>query len=466
MNLQYGGSSVISISNADISGNGMTGLRINRGATIDNCTIRSNGGHGVHLYYGTGTTSIANTDVSSNGEHGIVLNESKLTLIHSSVNNNGDTGINNTAAEGSICLNNSSLSGNCKYAIRAYCEIHMMGNAKIAQNNTVYLPRSASRPLNGSITIDSKLTYSDVAAVVGVEDFSVSEKSKYRYLYIPAGLAQVNQFLPSDNGYHFELGADRWGTLVKGAPAPPVTTYALTVTNGTGGGSYVAGAKATITANAAPAGQVFDKWTGGSGGTFANASSASTTFTMPAKAATVTATYKPIGNPVSVTKIDTPMKTVYIQKGRSLTIPCVIYDGAKEIKAPLTWTSSNESIAKVTQSGKVTIPNTVKKGSATITAEAGGKKLSVKVVVSDKAVKLKSAKVSAPSSLKVGKSKKLAITLAQKNATGLAVTFKSSKASGLYVDKAGLLTAKAKGKYTITIKVGTVTVKKTVNVTK
>jgi hypothetical protein len=69
-------------------------------------------------------------------------------------------------------------------------------------------------------------------------------------------------------------------------------TYALTVNGGTGSGVYAVGEQVAIKANAAPKGKVFDKWTGGAGGAFANASSASTTFTMPASAATVTATYK------------------------------------------------------------------------------------------------------------------------------------------------------------------------------
>ena len=71
----------------------------------------------------------------------------------------------------------------------------------------------------------------------------------------------------------------------------PTTTYALTVVNGTGGGNHAVGATVTITANAAPSGQVFDKWTA-TAGTLANANSATTTFTMPAGAATVTASYK------------------------------------------------------------------------------------------------------------------------------------------------------------------------------
>jgi hypothetical protein len=71
----------------------------------------------------------------------------------------------------------------------------------------------------------------------------------------------------------------------------PAATYALTVTSGTGSGSYEAGAVVSITANAPASGKVFDKWTATSG-TIADASSASTTFTMPAGAVTVTATYK------------------------------------------------------------------------------------------------------------------------------------------------------------------------------
>jgi hypothetical protein len=72
----------------------------------------------------------------------------------------------------------------------------------------------------------------------------------------------------------------------------PVTTYTLTVTSGTGGGSYAANAQVPITANTAPSGKVFDQWTSSNGGSFANVNSTSTTFTMPSNAVTVTATYK------------------------------------------------------------------------------------------------------------------------------------------------------------------------------
>jgi glucan-binding YG repeat protein len=70
------------------------------------------------------------------------------------------------------------------------------------------------------------------------------------------------------------------------------TLYTATVKNGTGTGSYAAGATVDISANAAPSGQVFDKWTSNDGVIFGNAMSSDTSFTMLAKPVTVTANYK------------------------------------------------------------------------------------------------------------------------------------------------------------------------------
>ena len=72
----------------------------------------------------------------------------------------------------------------------------------------------------------------------------------------------------------------------------PVTTYAVTVNSGTGGGDFAEGATVSITANAPATGKVFDKWTTSDGVTFGDENTATTTFVMPAKAVTVTATYK------------------------------------------------------------------------------------------------------------------------------------------------------------------------------
>ena len=69
--------------------------------------------------------------------------------------------------------------------------------------------------------------------------------------------------------------------------------YTAAVNNGTGGGEYAAGDTVTITANAPASGKQFDKWTVNSGNvTLTDATSSTTTFTMPAGAVSVTATYK------------------------------------------------------------------------------------------------------------------------------------------------------------------------------
>ena len=67
-----------------------------------------------------------------------------------------------------------------------------------------------------------------------------------------------------------------------------VPTYTLTVVNGAGSGNYAAGTVVPITANAPPTGQSFVNWTGAA---VANANAATTTLTMPASNATVTANF-------------------------------------------------------------------------------------------------------------------------------------------------------------------------------
>ncbi len=70
-------------------------------------------------------------------------------------------------------------------------------------------------------------------------------------------------------------------------PAPN-TYFTLTVSNGTGGGLYLTNTSVGITADAPPAGEVFQVWTGAA---VANPADAYTTLVMPASNVTVTAVY-------------------------------------------------------------------------------------------------------------------------------------------------------------------------------
>ena len=85
-------------------------------------------------------------------------------------------------------------------------------------------------------------------------------------------------------------------TLTANAALPQ--TYTLTIMAGTGGSittgrnsNYAAGTVINIAASAF-ANYSFDRWTSASGGAFGNATSADTTFTMPANAATIAASFK------------------------------------------------------------------------------------------------------------------------------------------------------------------------------
>ena len=123
----------------------------------------------------------------------------------------------------------------------------------------------------------------------------------------------------------------------------------------------------------------------------------------------------------------------------------------------VSWTSSNSSVAKVSD-GKITA---VKAGTATITATAGGKTASVVVAVADNPVPVESVSVSGDGvsdgklSLKSGASAQLTATIKPDNATDRKVTWTSSDSSVANVMGTGVVTAGSKaGKATVTATAG------------
>ena len=123
----------------------------------------------------------------------------------------------------------------------------------------------------------------------------------------------------------------------------------------------------------------------------------------------------------------------------------------------ISWTSSNSSVAKVSD-GKVTA---VKAGTATITATAGGKTASVVVTVADNPVPVSSVSISGDGvsngklSLKSGASAQLTATVKPDNATDRKVTWTSSDSSVANVMGTGVVTAGSKaGTATVTATVG------------
>ena len=161
-----------------------------------------------------------------------------------------------------------------------------------------------------------------------------------------------------------------------------------------------------------------------------------------------------------VTLIRSAQTTFYVVKGKSLTIPYV-YDlaaGAASAAQPVfTWTSSDgKSVSVVSTTGKVKGLVAGKSAKVTVTADNGtSKTFTVKVVKA--ALKATGVSLSKPpKTIAVGASAILKAKIAPAKATGAVVKFSLDKASAkiVSVDKAGKVTALAKGTAKITVKAG------------
>ena len=114
----------------------------------------------------------------------------------------------------------------------------------------------------------------------------------------------------------------------------------------------------------------------------------------------------------------------------------------------VSWSSSDGSVAKVDQNGKVTA---VKAGKATITVTTadGGKTAQCEVTVIVKVVSVSLNKSSLK--LNVGEKETLTATIAPENASDKSVSWSSSDESVAQVDGSGKVTAVKAGKATITV---------------
>lgn len=105
----------------------------------------------------------------------------------------------------------------------------------------------------------------------------------------------------------------------------PIEKYDIAVTDGTADKTQAkAGETVTITANPAPAGKVFDKWTCETAGVtieFASATSESTTFAMPASEVKIKAHFRNEGTAPSVEiKVEGGTGAGVVKKGESITV--------------------------------------------------------------------------------------------------------------------------------------------------
>ncbi|MEA5118782.1 MAG: family 78 glycoside hydrolase catalytic domain [Propionicimonas sp.] len=164
----------------------------------------------------------------------------------------------------------------------------------------------------------------------------------------------------------------------------------------------------------------------------------------------------------TVSKVKLNQSQLRLVKGKSLTLEEGVYftDGTAAYAGAASWTSSDTKVATVTRDGKV---KAKKPGAVTITvtstkANAAGRKVSAKikvtVVKSKPKAKVSTVSASVPRSMKVGSTAYLTGKYSSVKATGVKVTYFSSKTKIATVDKVGRIQARAKGTVKITVKAG------------
>lgn len=135
--------------------------------------------------------------------------------------------------------------------------------------------------------------------------------------------------------------------------SPPPTKYTLTVINGSGSNSYLAGDTVTIVANKAKADSVFDKWTGEVSYIIAVIKD-STRLIMPAKNISVTATYKKVNKTQYILKVNLGYGTGVYYEGDTVNISSITPNvGEMFVK----WTGDVSTIIDVNkESTKLIMP--------------------------------------------------------------------------------------------------------------
>ena len=173
-------------------------------------------------------------------------------------------------------------------------EVKVKATYKNAPAATKYLVTVENGTLANNPPADGK--YAQGATVTVQANAAPSGQVFDKWEVVSGGVTLANATQASTT-FTMPAGEVKVKATYKNAPAAP-TTYAVTVLDGTGGGNYAQNATVTITANAASAGKIFDKWEVLEGNvTLGNTTHSTTTFSMPANAVKVKAVYRDLVAP-------------------------------------------------------------------------------------------------------------------------------------------------------------------------
>ena len=428
------GDATLTIRNADVtaensssSGDGVTvraGSSSSASLSVDGGSLTATGKseHGAGIQYTFGSRS------SGSGEPSLTVSNSAIVRANGGISTNSSTTTTVTPTvggeNGGIVFNNDTGA--------VYGNVTLQENLEIGEDESLTIPQGASLTVPEGTTLTNNGTIVNAGGTLNGEpvgtgkienkptidtqptNATVTEGETASFTVAATGENLSYQWQQStDSGQSwtdiedatdatYTIGAtttsmsgnqyrcvvsNSAGSVTSAAATLTVTakpTYTITavvVPEGAGSvkvndsgtsATVVESSEVTLTATANE-GYRFTGWTSSNGGTFADASSVSTTFTMPANDVIVTAGFEQY---YPVTSITLDKSELSLSIGDSETLTATIEPGDATNKT-VTWSSDKPGVAAVDASGKVTAKAA---GKATITAMADGGKTATCVV--------------------------------------------------------------------------------------
>ena len=312
---------------------------------------------------GTGETGGIVWNGSEGTVYGSVTLQDDLTISEGETLTIGDGASLNTGSH-EVIVNGGTLNGADK----------ITGTVK-------YAPTITTQPTSQTVTEGGTATFTVVTSGTELLSYQWQQSTDNGNSWTNIDSANAAEYATgqtttSMNGYQYRcMVSNSVGSVTSAAATLTVNakpTYTITaesspaeggtVTVNGGTSSVSVEANSTVNLVATPnAGYRFTGWTS-SGGTIADASSVSTTFTMPANDVIVTAGFEQY---YPVTSITLDKSELFLYTGNSETLTATI-EPDNATNKNVTWSSDNEAVATV-DNGKVTA---VKEGTATITVTA------------------------------------------------------------------------------------------------
>ena len=245
----------------------------NSEATVTKATAIGPEGKAAHTNNKAKLTVLGDVTATGNRGSGIHAQQGSLLEVKGNINATNQ-GVNVSGATAKVTGNVQAISQDPLTGKDIGIGVNVYnGVAEIGGNVTANRVGAMIRA-GGSITIDGMIT---APAYIEFNDNAPTT---------------IDDYLPETTKVGYRTYSDGKSTVWIGSVGDSAPAYLLTVVSGTGGGTYAVGAQVPITANPPVQGKLFDKWTTSNGGSFEDANSASTTFTMPSNPVTITATYK------------------------------------------------------------------------------------------------------------------------------------------------------------------------------